>query len=311
LTTTTSRTVYSSTAYAPSGEQYATSGTADASFTGQNSDTNSGLYDFTFREYSPSQGRWVSPDPAGVAAVNPTNPQSWNRYAYVMNSPLGAVDPSGKSELTYGTPSSGVGEDGTPSSGGGGDGGLTSDSWKYDASYAGVPPTQPEIGPICSQTGFCLAPDTPATDGTNRTVDNPAGDVVAEDQWSVKQWDKAVNTITTITYFGKSSFPALLAPYESVKIGFDGSFYEEETGSWSSFYSAMGMTDFTSDPAESAPELTEAYVISQIAGYKTQQKVQKSCAAAEQNITLFEKANPGSAPPPSLLSKLQNCWNVH
>jgi len=36
-----------------------------------------------------------SPDPAGLAAVDPSNPQSWNRYAYVMNDPLDWVDPSG------------------------------------------------------------------------------------------------------------------------------------------------------------------------------------------------------------------------
>jgi hypothetical protein len=49
-----------------------------------------------FREYSASQqGRWVSPDPAGLAAVIPTNPQSWNRYAYVNNNPLRLTDPLG------------------------------------------------------------------------------------------------------------------------------------------------------------------------------------------------------------------------
>ena len=37
----------------------------------------------------------MTPDPAGMAAANPTNPQSWNRYAYVMNNPLGYVDPLG------------------------------------------------------------------------------------------------------------------------------------------------------------------------------------------------------------------------
>jgi RHS repeat-associated protein len=84
-TSTTSRTVYSDSAYAPFGEQYATSGTTDASFTGQNADTVSSLYDFTFREHSPSQGRWISPDPAGLTSVDPTSPQSWNRYAYVLN----------------------------------------------------------------------------------------------------------------------------------------------------------------------------------------------------------------------------------
>jgi RHS repeat-associated protein len=53
------------------------------------------LYDATYREYAPGQGRWISPDPAGLAAVDPTNPQSWNRYAYVTNNPLLFTDPSG------------------------------------------------------------------------------------------------------------------------------------------------------------------------------------------------------------------------
>ncbi len=31
-----------------------------------------------YREYSAAQGRWISPDPAGVAAVDVTNPQSYD-----------------------------------------------------------------------------------------------------------------------------------------------------------------------------------------------------------------------------------------
>jgi len=94
LTSSPSRTVVSTTAYAPFGEPYAQSGTADLSFTGMNPDTVSSDYDFLAREYS-IQGRWPSPDPAGLAAVNPANPQSWNRYSYVINNPLALVDPLG------------------------------------------------------------------------------------------------------------------------------------------------------------------------------------------------------------------------
>jgi len=84
----------SSGAYAPFGETYASSGTTDVSFTGQNPDTVSLDYDFLFRPYS-TQGRWPTPDPAGLSAADPTNPQSWNRYAYVLNNPLRAIDPFG------------------------------------------------------------------------------------------------------------------------------------------------------------------------------------------------------------------------
>ena len=71
------------------------SGTSDASFTSQNQDTLSSLYDFTFRRLSHSQGRWISADPAGAMAVDPTNPQTWNRYGYVANQPSALVDPFG------------------------------------------------------------------------------------------------------------------------------------------------------------------------------------------------------------------------
>jgi len=86
--------MYSDAAYAPFGEAYAQAGTTDLSFTGMNQDTVANLYDFPAREYG-IQGRWPSPDPAGIAAVNPTDPQSWNRYAYARNSPLMMIDPLG------------------------------------------------------------------------------------------------------------------------------------------------------------------------------------------------------------------------
>jgi len=94
LTSSLSRAYISSVAYAPFGETYAQSGTADLSFTGQNQDTVSGDFDFLYREYS-TQGRWISPDPAGLAAVDATAPQSWNRYGYVVNNALQLIDPRG------------------------------------------------------------------------------------------------------------------------------------------------------------------------------------------------------------------------
>ena len=59
----------------------------------------SGLYWTQFREYNPTHGRWLSPDPAGRAAANPPNPQSWNRYAYVGNNAVDFIDPLGLSRV--------------------------------------------------------------------------------------------------------------------------------------------------------------------------------------------------------------------
>jgi RHS repeat-associated protein len=81
--------------YAPFGEPYGETASTNRDFTGQTEDTAPGLYDFLFRQNSQSQGRWLVPDPAGLAAVDITNPQTWNRYAYVGNNPLNAVDSLG------------------------------------------------------------------------------------------------------------------------------------------------------------------------------------------------------------------------
>jgi len=55
---------------------------------------------FGAREYAKAQGRWLTPDPAGLAAVDPTNPQTWNRYAYALNNPLSLIDPLGLCDET-------------------------------------------------------------------------------------------------------------------------------------------------------------------------------------------------------------------
>ncbi len=94
LSSTPSRTLDSSAGYTPFGQLYDKTG-SDYSFTGDTSFLASGIYDFPLRRLSTSQGRWISPDPAGVKAVDPKNPQSWNRYAYVLNNPLALTDPSG------------------------------------------------------------------------------------------------------------------------------------------------------------------------------------------------------------------------
>jgi RHS repeat-associated protein len=50
------------------------------------------MYEASFREYNPGLGRWMTPDPVGGDV---TNPQSLNRYAYVLNNPTTLTDPLG------------------------------------------------------------------------------------------------------------------------------------------------------------------------------------------------------------------------
>src|SRR5215831_13306004 len=70
-------------------------------FTNQRHILATDMWDFPARELHPTQGRWISPDPAGLAAVDITDPQTWNRYAYVRNNPCSFVDPLGLDSCNF------------------------------------------------------------------------------------------------------------------------------------------------------------------------------------------------------------------
>jgi RHS repeat-associated protein len=133
---TTTRTMYYSGSYAPFGESYSEAGTPDRSFTGQNQDTEIGQYDFLYRNYSSVQGRWISPDPAGLGAIQAGNPQTWNRYAYVINRPLKSVDSSGLFAICIDGDCYGRTMD-MDNSGGGGDSGVGNCSAQYSFDECG------------------------------------------------------------------------------------------------------------------------------------------------------------------------------
>src|SRR5579875_1797648 len=91
-----------------------------------------------FRQYSSAQGRWMSPDPYD-GSYDFSNPQSLNRYSYVLNNPLAYADPWGMNicviiggdtwSITAGGTTTSGSDPGTlictsdPSGGGGGGGG--------------------------------------------------------------------------------------------------------------------------------------------------------------------------------------------
>ena len=61
-------------------------------FTSQELDEETGLYYYRSRFYDPSLGRFLTPD---TIVPDCTNPQAFNRYAYVLNNPIIYTDPTG------------------------------------------------------------------------------------------------------------------------------------------------------------------------------------------------------------------------
>jgi len=75
--------------YLPFGEVYQSSGTASINlrFPGQWLQPQTGLHHNWHRQYDPSTGRYLQPDPLGTI--------DGNRWAYAGNSPLMNIDPEG------------------------------------------------------------------------------------------------------------------------------------------------------------------------------------------------------------------------
>ncbi len=82
--------------YYPYGEmRWPTGGSTlltDYAFTGQRNESSFKLMDYNARYYDPSLNHFISPD---AIVPSPQNPQSLNRYSYVLNNPLKYIDPTG------------------------------------------------------------------------------------------------------------------------------------------------------------------------------------------------------------------------
>jgi RHS repeat-associated protein len=80
--------------YYPYGETRTESGSADIKhkYTGQELDNETGIYNYKARYYHPALARFISPD---TVVPSNTDPQSLNRYSYVLNNPINLTDPSG------------------------------------------------------------------------------------------------------------------------------------------------------------------------------------------------------------------------
>src|SRR5437762_5866190 len=91
--------------YLPFGEELTTQGgrtpglgyggdTTRQKLTQKERDNETGLDYFGARYFASTQGRFISVDPLGASAIV-SDPQSFNRYTYVLNNPLKYVDPDG------------------------------------------------------------------------------------------------------------------------------------------------------------------------------------------------------------------------
>jgi RHS repeat-associated protein len=121
------------------------SSSTNRGFTGQEELDEVGLVHMNGRVYDPSIGRFVSPDPT---IPHPANPQSYNRFAYVMNNPLSLTDPTGYAD-------SGDGGDGEADKGdtSGNVGQLAATPVTQDGGRVGLSSPNANAGPVDDKNG--------------------------------------------------------------------------------------------------------------------------------------------------------------
>jgi RHS repeat-associated protein len=189
--------------YMPFGEERPSGAKVDSNrnyFTGRERDFGTstegdpnGLDYMLARYYSSSLGRFMAVDPSRKG-VMPTDPQSWNRYAYVRNNPLASVDPDGEADIYVFRPT------------------QTSSTKAWDAIKAEAPKygntvrifngssaTAQEYARRLSQSGAIVIFTGHSVHDTTLTVG------------SVKLWDNAVGTMPSTTGVEPLSTPSVQA----------------------------------------------------------------------------------------------------
>ncbi|RMF75120.1 MAG: RHS repeat-associated core domain-containing protein [Acidobacteria bacterium] len=84
--------------FTPFGVELAGPAAGRMKFTGHERDEVLGLDYMVARYCGSSLGRFLSVDPLASSA-RPGSPQSWNRYTYTFNNPIGFIDPDGRAAL--------------------------------------------------------------------------------------------------------------------------------------------------------------------------------------------------------------------
>jgi RHS repeat-associated protein len=145
-------------------------------------DSASGLDYANNRYYSNMVGRFMTPDPSR-SNRGPTNPQSWNRYAYTSGDPVNFHDPAGLMEEAI------CDEDGNECGHGGGD--LPNQGWGCDSVYVMTAIDGVQMPGPCDFTPVFFAPPpkqtgTPTCDpavGLNTGEVAAVQTVLGENSW--------------------------------------------------------------------------------------------------------------------------------
>ena len=137
---------------------YTTTCSPSHKFTGKERDAESGLDHFQFRKFSSAMGRFMSPDPAGMMAVDIGSPQTLNRYSYVLNNPLSFTDPFGLDCAYLNSSGTGIVKGGIDQNSSSGECGKTGGYW--------VEGTITQVNIDSNATTISL---TGTTNGTNQT----------------------------------------------------------------------------------------------------------------------------------------------
>jgi hypothetical protein len=171
----------------------------------------------------------MSPDPSGLSAENPANPQSWNLYSYVLNNPLVHIDPTGLDCVYYNNPGDDVEEvdhhsnsDFCKSDGGNWEEGTTYKGWQqYDKAsgtwtgfsldssnvfmYGGVSPggdgTGSGLNYVGACQGNCLYGTSASISSINDQLQWSGGTLVGMMEFAISQTDGLSNASRDLINF--------------------------------------------------------------------------------------------------------------
>jgi RHS repeat-associated protein len=206
-------------------------------FTGYESDSTDSSTDYAqYRNLSSYMGRFTRPDPY-YGSYDFTNPQSFNRYSYVLNGPLNYIDPSGldadkcnmqaTSLWTWLTQLFGCGGGGGGDDGGGWDDGGGGGSGQHNAPHPYVAPIGPgtEIGSILDLTH-------PSNPGPITSPTDPDGQCVTACRHYEQglpdhtQWTQGVPVVISVN--GKLTINPAVKPGTAIATFVDGRYPGDE-----------------------------------------------------------------------------------